>query len=108
MSEYGATLPRIVNATPRLMVQRRPPMFKCFFSPAQALGQGDALRHFTGPYHAPKCDEQFAGESDDHNLARSAAFGGHGSIPSQDAKAAKRRNLTLATRCATRWRTSPN
>ena len=39
------------------------------------------MRHFTGPYHAPKCDEQFARESDDHSLARSAGFIGHRSIP---------------------------
>ena len=36
MSEYGMPLPRIVNASPRLMVRRRLPIFKYFFSPAQA------------------------------------------------------------------------
>src|SRR5204862_6206068 len=44
--------------------------------------QGDALRNFTGPYHSPKCDEQFTRESDDHGLAyRSAGLIGHRSIP---------------------------
>ena len=43
---------------------------------------GDALRDFTGPYHAPNCDEQFACKSDDHCLAyRSAGLIGHRSIP---------------------------